>query len=184
MHDERTANLLGALALNVADLILAEVRAAAGTSASASSALVVLTATPGLPVTELGRRTGLSQPAAARMVDSLESHGLVARRPGTGRSIAVHPTAAGRRAARRLLSRRGGVLGELLGDLGEAEQATLADLLSTMLRSVHGRLGRRPPVATGRVDELVCRMCDRPACTRDGATCPVGLAEREANRGG
>ncbi|WP_460352193.1 MarR family transcriptional regulator [Actinoallomurus acanthiterrae] len=71
-------------------------------------ALVVLSGSPGLGVTELGRRVGLSQPAAARMVDSLEGHGLALRRATSGRSVAVDltPGRRRRRAADPLLPRR------------------------------------------------------------------------------
>ncbi|MGH3368275.1 MAG: MarR family transcriptional regulator, partial [Nocardioidaceae bacterium] len=73
MHDTtRTANLLGAASLGVADLMLEGATAPAGVGASGSAALVMLAHAPGLSVTELGRRIGLSQPAAARMVGALE----------------------------------------------------------------------------------------------------------------
>jgi MarR family transcriptional repressor of emrRAB len=86
MHDEdRTANLLGAAALALTDLMLTGATAAACTSASGAAALVVLSADPGLSVTELGRRVGLTQSAAARMVESLEHRGLVERRPSRRR---------------------------------------------------------------------------------------------------
>ena len=85
MHDEqRLANLLGATALALVDLTLGEATKAAGVSSSSAAALVSLAARPGVSVTELGRRVGLTQPAAARMVDSLEADGLVERRPKLG----------------------------------------------------------------------------------------------------
>jgi MarR family transcriptional repressor of emrRAB len=85
MHDSgRTANLLGATALAVADVALAGVIGAAGVSASGAAALVVLSAFHHLSVTDLGRRVDLTQFAAARMVDSLEADGLVQRRPSLG----------------------------------------------------------------------------------------------------
>jgi DNA-binding MarR family transcriptional regulator len=69
MHDDfRTANLLGATVLALSDVVVAEATRAADTSSSGAAALVVLSTAPGLSVTELGRRIGLSQSAAARMV--------------------------------------------------------------------------------------------------------------------
>ncbi len=47
----------------------------AGIGPSGAAAVVALAGTPGLSVTELGRGVGLSQPAAARMVDALEKAG-------------------------------------------------------------------------------------------------------------
>ncbi|MFC7743116.1 MarR family transcriptional regulator [Nocardiopsis composta] len=99
MHDShRTANLLGATALAVNDVALAGATKAAGVSASGAAALVTLSAAPGLSVTELGRRVGLTQSAAARMVDSLENAGLVERRssPISRKWTTAHLTGAGR----------------------------------------------------------------------------------------
>jgi MarR family transcriptional regulator, negative regulator of the multidrug operon emrRAB len=177
--NERVANLLGAAALNVADLTLAEIRSAAGTSASASSALVVLAGAPDLSVTDLGRRIGLSQPAAARMIDALEDQGMVDRRRAAGRAVAVRLTAKGRRAANRLLERRGQILRELAAELDPDEQATLAVLLDKILRGVHARVGQGGAVPSERIGELVCRLCDRGACREGGAPCPVSSAQRD-----
>ncbi|WP_079153187.1 MarR family transcriptional regulator [Streptomyces malaysiensis] len=47
---------------------------------SAAAALIVLRADPGVSVTELGRRVGLTQSAAVRMVAGLEREALVERR--------------------------------------------------------------------------------------------------------
>ena len=170
MHDKvRTANLLGATALAVNDLALAGVRDAAGISASGAAALVVLSASPRLAVTELGRRVGLSQSAAARMVDSLQSANLVVRRPGVGREIGVELTTAGDEAAGRLLATRAETLTGLVGALEAPEQETLAELLAKLLTGIYGQVGRA---------ELLCRLCDRHSCA-DGAVCPVGQAERD-----
>jgi DNA-binding MarR family transcriptional regulator len=169
MHDKRTANLLGAAALAVSDLVLAGAQQRAGVSASGAAALVVVSAAPGLSVTELGRRVGLSQSAAARMVDSLERSGLVRRQPGQGREVAVHLTARGRTSAHRLLTTRGAGLTEVLETLDAAEQDALAGLLAKLLTGLYDRVGNA---------DLLCRLCDRDSCTT-GAVCPVGQAERD-----
>jgi MarR family transcriptional repressor of emrRAB len=167
MH--RTANLLGATALAVTDLVLAGAQRAVGVSASGAAALVVVSAAPGLSVTELGRRVGLSQSAAARMVDALERETLVERRRQQGREVAVELTAEGQRAAHRLLATRGAGLTGLLEVLTLAEQDQLADVLGTLLTRLHQDVGNA---------ELLCRLCDRASCVR-GAVCPVGQAERD-----
>ncbi|HEV7469569.1 MAG TPA: MarR family transcriptional regulator [Pseudonocardia sp.] len=156
----------------MADLVTDDTTRAAGVSASGAAALVVLSASPGLSVTELGRRVGLSQPAAARMVDSLQTADLVNRRPGPGREVSVQPTPAGRHAASLLLTARGEPLDELVSVLDEGEQDTLADLLAKLLTRLHTRVGS---------SELLCRLCDRASCTAS-APCPVGKAEREQGR--
>ncbi|HJP77229.1 MAG TPA: MarR family transcriptional regulator [Pseudonocardiaceae bacterium] len=171
MHDaNRTANLLGAAVLAIGDLVRAETASAAGTSASGAAALVVLADAPDLSGTELGRRIGLSQPAAARMVDGLAEAGLVRRQRGSGKSVAIRLTAAGRDAADRALAARHDTLAGSIAGLDPARQATLAELLGTVLDRVYDRIGSA---------ELICRLCDRAACVARQASCPVGAAQRE-----
>jgi DNA-binding MarR family transcriptional regulator len=173
MHElDRTANLLGATALVVTDLMLAGATRAAGVSASGAAALTTLMDSPGLGVTELGRRVGLSQSAAARMVDALAAAGLVRRLGPTGRSVPVRLTADGTEAATRLRTARGEPLTDLLSGLPERDRTRLAGLLETLLARLSERVGST---------ELVCRLCDRAACTT-GAACPVGEAQRRAAR--
>lgn len=175
MHDvNRTANLLGATALAVTDLALTGATKAAGVSASGAAALVALSAAPGLSVTELGRRVGLSQPAAARMVDSLQAGGLVERSQGPGRWVSVSATAAGRRTAEELLAARGGPLAEIVGTMEEKDRRALDALLFELLTRLYGKSGDA---------SLMCRLCDRECCVHGGAVCPVGQAER-AEAGG
>ncbi|MUL44195.1 MarR family transcriptional regulator [Streptomonospora sp. PA3] len=176
MHEtDRAANLLGATALAVTDLALAGATAAAGVSSSGAAALVALSSAPGLSVTELGRRVGLSQPAAARMVDSLEEDGLVERRRGPGRWVAVRPTDAGRMAADRVLAARAAPLSEAVADLDEQDREALSRILAGVLARLYGEIGDA---------QRMCRLCDRAGCVRDAGVCPVGEAERCAREGG
>lgn len=173
MHEEdRTANLLGATALALTDLTLDDATRAAGVSVSGAAALVTLSAAPGVSVTELGRRVGLTQSAAARMVDSLEADGLVERRPSpiSSRWVTVHPTTAGRRATRRLLAARGGPLAEVVGALDEDDRRALGELLEKLLGRLYERVGN---------SQYMCRLCDRKCCLA-GSVCPVGEAERRS----
>jgi len=112
---------------------------------------------------------GLSQSAAARMVDSMESNRLLRRRPGIGRTVTVEVTQAGRRAARRLLEAREGPLTKAVSALDDQDQKALAGLLAKLLARLYDEVGD---------NELMCRLCDRPACATKDATCPVGEAER------
>ncbi|MGW0232103.1 MarR family winged helix-turn-helix transcriptional regulator [Actinopolymorpha singaporensis] len=171
MHDPaRTANLLGAAALALTDRLLAGTTDAAGTSPSGAAALVVLATSPDLNVTEVGRRVGLSQPAATRMVDGLVADGLLARGPSLGRASRVRLTRRGRARARRLLGTRGEVLTDAVTALSATEQATLSALLEKLLTHLYPTVGSA---------DLLCRLCDRAACTAADATCPVGAAARE-----
>ena len=168
MHDSaRLANLLGAAALGLTDVVLAAVRAAGATSISGDAALVVLSTSPGLSVTELGRHVGLTQSAAARMVDSLAAAGLVRREPAAGRAVAVVLTANGHRTAARLLAARSARLDALIATLPDADQRVLEGLLESLLTGLYSETGDAA---------LLCRLCDRAGCVRD-APCPVGAAE-------
>ncbi|WP_243859648.1 MarR family transcriptional regulator [Amycolatopsis arida] len=164
------ANLLGATVLAVNDLVLTGVTAAAGVSTSGAAALVSLVAAPGLSVTELGRRVGLSQPAAARMVDSLQEHGLVERRRSVGRWVAVYATERGRRAAEHILAARADPLRELVDTLDDEARETLGGLLERLLERIYVEIGD---------NQRVCRLCDRAACLAHDSVCPVGQAARE-----
>lgn len=164
------SNLLGAAALAIADRTLAGITGAAGVSASAAAAVVVLSASPGLGVTELGRRVGLSQSATARMVDSLEAADLARRTPGTGRVVRVTLTDRGRRTASTVLSARDDALTEVLAGFAEKERTALESLLGKLLKRLYQDAGNA---------ELLCRLCDRSSCVED-AVCPVGQAERDA----
>jgi MarR family transcriptional regulator, negative regulator of the multidrug operon emrRAB len=167
MHEtHRVANLLGATALVATDVMLSSAARAAPVSPSGAAALVVLRSSPGLSVTELGRRVGLTQSAAARMVDSLG--GLVERVPTGGRAVSVRLTGAGAEAVDALLSARGQPLTELLTVLDEHQLETLGELLGLLLGRLYERVGDT---------ELMCRLCDRVTCTT-GASCPVGEAAR------
>ncbi|MBB4931671.1 DNA-binding MarR family transcriptional regulator [Lipingzhangella halophila] len=172
MHEtQRTANLLGATALALTDLTLGDVTTAAGLSASGAAALVTLSANPGVSVTELGRRVGLTQSAAARMVDSLEADGLVERRstPVSRKLSAVHPTPAGQRSTQRLLAARANPLADVVASLDAEDQRALAGVLPKVLSRLYERIGDA---------QYMCRLCDRTCC-KAGAACPVGEAERQ-----
>jgi DNA-binding MarR family transcriptional regulator len=141
----------------------------AGVSVSGAAALVVLAHAPGLSVTELGRRVGLSQPATARMVTSLEAAGLARRDPGAGRTVPVALTAAGERAVREVLTARAAGTEQVLAGLDEGERRVLTRLLERLLTQLYTEVGSA---------EVLCRLCDRVRCTHD-AVCPIGQAERD-----
>ncbi|WP_228386356.1 MarR family winged helix-turn-helix transcriptional regulator [Ornithinicoccus halotolerans] len=163
------ANLLGAAALGISGSMLAQVREASGASTSGAAALVVLDHVGSMSVSELGRDVGLTQPAAARMVDGLSTAGLVRRRTGAGRTVPVELTDAGRQVVRRVLEARARELANLLSDLDTSERAGLTAILETLLARMF---------AEDRRSSFLCRLCDRHTCTT-AALCPVGQAERD-----
>lgn len=169
MHDSQTVNVLGAAALSIGQLVGDSSAATARVSRSGAAALAVILQAGALSVTELGRRIGLSQPAAARMVDTLERAELVRRR-AAGRRALVALTGSGRTVARRVLRERSARIGELLDGLSAEEQRTLGELLGKVMHNVY----RQVPSA-----DVICRLCDRRECVQVRPRCPVGVAAGE-----
>ena len=164
MADDRLANLLGVAALAATDRLRAAVEADLAQGGSAPAALVHLQAYPGEPVESLRRVLRISQPATVRVVDRLAAGGLVERRPGPDRrTLALHLTAAGERAASALLARRAASLHGMLEALEPAEAEALVPLLERLVTALaHDRAGAL----------TTCRLCDRRACT-SAPGCPL-----------
>jgi len=165
------ANRLGALALRLTDRMQLAVTSGDEHSLSAATALSVLDRWFGAPpsVDTLRRVMGLTPSGGVRLVDVLERHGLVTRRPGADarvRTIAL--TAKGRRAARATVEARHDLLEEVLAPLDDGERAALAAIVDKLLIGLIR--GRRPGPA-------MCRLCDTEACgaPRD-EPCPVTRA--------
>jgi DNA-binding MarR family transcriptional regulator len=166
----RTANLLGALALEASGLQHEAISGALGQGGAAAAALVTIRKYPGRTVEQLREPLGISQPGAARLVDRLVRGGLVERSgPGGRRGLELDLTPAGEEAFDRLLRARREALETLLEPLSDAERRTLAALLERML-------GARAD--THADTERLCRECERRVCRR----CPV--ARSVAAKGG
>jgi DNA-binding MarR family transcriptional regulator len=169
---DRAGNLLGALSLSVADRTSDAVGDAAGQSETAAIALSALHQFLDRPSVGLLRQVlGLTPSGTVRLLDRLQDAGYVTRRPGRdGRSVSVHLTAAGRRAAERVAASRAEVLEEALSPLSPAERGAFEDALSRVLPGLI-----RGPGAT----RWMCRLCDMTACGREEGNCPVARAARE-----
>jgi DNA-binding MarR family transcriptional regulator len=167
--DDRTANLLGALALTLADRADAAVRDGAGVAGNDAAALVTLrNYAEGKPLELLRKALALSHPGVVRLADRLESRGLVERRrsDSDGRSVALHLTAAGRGAADEALTARGEAIAAALDVLDATERRALESMLERMLCAE----------TTDSVASLViCRMCDPDVCGHPQG-CPVTQA--------
>jgi DNA-binding MarR family transcriptional regulator len=114
---------------------------------------------------------GLSQPACVRVVDRLVAAGLVTRRRQSGdRRVGVALTAAGERAAQRLV-----------GDSAKAVRAVLRTALADDEVDAFVRaLDRVATAAFGTATDTArfCRSCDVPACLRGPDGCPSAEACR------
>ncbi len=169
MSSARTANLLGALVTALNDEMESATTRVVAHGAAFPAAVASMLGEPGMSIEQLRKILGLSHSGTVRLVDCLESDGLVERKAGSdGRTAALHLTAAGRRRAREVLDARRTALAEALALLSVAEQGQLARLTEKLL----GGLTR---------DRLhsdhICRLCDLAVCPED--TCPVDCAVAE-----
>jgi DNA-binding MarR family transcriptional regulator len=169
---DRTGNLLGALSLAVSDRTGDAVGDAAGESQNSAIVLSALNDfLDGPSVDRLRTVLGLTPSGTVRLIDRLQAAGYVTRLPGVdGRSVSVHLTASGRRAARRVAAARAAVLDEALGALAPNEREALDRLMSRVLVGLI-----RGPGAT----RWMCRFCDTTACGRQEGRCPVANAARK-----
>jgi MarR family transcriptional regulator, negative regulator of the multidrug operon emrRAB len=160
-------NAFGALAVEAARLIQEAGERASPHGASAPAALAALNGlAAGQSIDALRRIVGLTHSGAVRLVDRLAGAGLVERRIGADqRSVALHLTPEGRRAARRVIARREAAIERILAPLDPSDRAALARLDERLLSTL---------VDTGEHRRRVCRLCAVEACGRD---CPA-LRER------
>lgn len=179
MHDSeqhggsRLANLFGAAALAATGAMTAAAAAVTDGGLSAAAALVTLASEPGIGVTELGRRLGLSQPGTTRLIGTLVNRGLAGSRPEPGgRTVALRLTEAGGQKARLILAERERALTALLAPLDEPARRDLDAALSLVLERLTDE---------GASACKTCRLCDEQACTA-AEPCPVDLAWRRASR--
>lgn len=166
---ERDANVLGALALVVADQTSAAIAEASGQSVSGAAALSALHQFLDRPALDpLGRVLGLTPSGAVRLVDRLVEAGLVTRGAGTDRrSRSLALTVQGRRTAKRIAAVRADALRRLLERLTAEQRAAVSPLLGALLEAV---------VAAKTGGAWICRLCDITACERDIGHCPAANA--------
>ena len=163
----RTANLLGALALEVAGAQEAVVTPVVGQAGAAASALITIAAHPGRTIERLRVPLGLSQPGAVRLVERLVDAGWVERGgPGGRRGLELRLTRQGEEVLDELLAARRALV-PLLAPLTERERGQLGGLLEKLLAAR----------TAGRDDlERLCRLCEWRICR----SYPVAGAARTA----
>jgi len=172
---DRTANLLGALALAITDRTTASVTGVAGNSTTAAAALSALDQFLERPTIDRLRQVlGLTPSGTVRLVDRLEEEGQVTRGPGAdGRSRSVTLTRKGKRTAARIAAARTGVLAESLSGLSTADLSTLHGLLGRVMEA-YVRANLDQPGQQG----WICRLCDLTACGRSAGHCPTANTAR------
>ena len=158
---DRTANLLGAVGLAVADRIEETARSILNHAGETPAALVVIGYGLGPSNDQLRRILGLSHPGCVRLVDRLVADGLVERCQGRDRrAVALYLTDEGKALRQKLLRGRLASIRPFLNPLDETEQAALAALLEKMLSSIG---------VTDVERCSLCRLCDDSVCT----DCPI-----------
>jgi MarR family transcriptional regulator, negative regulator of the multidrug operon emrRAB len=169
MDDERTLNLLGALALSIVDALNSIVEVNAGYGGEAPAALVTLGADPGLSINALRQILNLSHPGTVRLIDRLESQGLVERRSGAdGRTLALFLTDAGHERRNAILTERRQQLQLAMNSLTQSERKQLTKLLEKMLAAM----------TTSELRNFaICRLCEEEVCPVD--RCPVEQKYRQ-----
>jgi DNA-binding MarR family transcriptional regulator len=165
--DEWMANLLGAFALALTDGIRRSIETASRLGFTDSAALATVAASPAEPLDCLARTLRLSGAGTSRLVDRLQTEGLMMRRTGDSdnRSRAVVLTDAGLERANLVLASRRTALLRALTPLSAEEREALGRLLETMLTAL---------TPDRETSEHTCRLCDIAVCPKD--ICPVELA--------
>jgi len=167
---DRTANLLGVVALAVAGRIEDTARAILSHVGETPAALVVIGYGLGPSNDTLRRILGLSHPGTVRLVDRLVADGLVERREGSDRRAnALYLSKRGSAYRQKLLKGRLAAIRPLLEPLTSHEQETLAALLHKMLTSMK-------PTDLERC--TLCRLCDDSVCS----DCPIPADFRSKER--
>ena len=166
MNEERTANLLGALALALTDRITSEAETRAQHGAAAPAALVSIGADPGLSIGSLATVINLTHSATVRLVDRLAVNQLVERRAGADeRSVGLHLTRRGGARRRLILKGREQVLSGALAVVSEEDRAALTLIVERLLEAL---------TQDRENADHICRMCDEDVCPE--AACPVEFA--------
>jgi MarR family transcriptional regulator, negative regulator of the multidrug operon emrRAB len=169
----RTANLLGALAGEVANRLDRQLKTHPNQTNSSAAALNVIAYYEGCTNARLARALRLSHPAAVRLVDKLEAQGLAESRDAAdGRAVSLYLTDAGKAQAHTVLEERCVTLSGLIGVLSREEQAQLAHCLEKLLANL---------IETPDHADYICRLCDDIACPPK--QCPVHLAASHGGAG-
>jgi DNA-binding MarR family transcriptional regulator len=165
------ANVVGALALVVTDELGRAVTDDLGSVTDAAALSALAQFLDGSTVDRVHQVLGVTPSGAVRLVDRLESAGLVIRTAGRdGRSRAVRLTDSGRDRARVV----GGARSAYLRGLVESLEPDEVDALRGLLAKVMARV-----VAAKDGGAWTCRLCDLAACRRPQGECPAMNAARE-----
>lgn len=166
MSKQRTANLLGALACEIAVRLEQQLKKHPNQNDSAAAALCVIGYYHGCSNATLSQALKLSHTATVRLVDKLEGAGWVDSHIGHDRrSVALQLTKAGRKQAQSVVADRNRALSDIVDVLTTSQRSQLAAISEVLLQS----MTKSPDAAN-----YICRLCDDNACPP--GKCPVHQA--------
>ncbi|MBG6176689.1 DNA-binding MarR family transcriptional regulator [Labrenzia sp. EL_208] len=162
-------NLLGAFATTLASAIDESVDEVGLRSGSAATALVTIFNHPDESIDVLRRILNLTHSGAVRLINSLESEGLVERAPSLKdrRAVVLRVTSGGEARAKAVLAAREDMTNRIVEDLTVEQRDALLPVLATMLNTL-----------TDDQDSARrnCRLCNEGVCRPRG--CPVEQAAK------
>src|ERR671917_444259 len=133
----RTANLLGALGVALADAQTAELAASSGLAPTDAAALNAVGVAPGCSIGAVRVALGITHPGTVRTVDRLAAAGLVERRAGVdGRTVSLHLTPAGEQVWQRQADARIAWLERTIERLAPPQRAHVERGVSPLLTGV------------------------------------------------
>jgi MarR family transcriptional regulator, negative regulator of the multidrug operon emrRAB len=166
--DRRLENLLGALAVAVADRVRVAVEDQLGAGGSAAAVLMMIGVEPHISAEAIARQLNVAQPTVVQALGALQERGLVKKESGTDcRVRELTLTKPGAQMVASMLERRAAILAPLIRGLGDRERAALTQVIETIL------------IATVvRPDEkfLICRFCNEHECGPEDCPVEVGAA--------
>ncbi|MDF1750321.1 MAG: MarR family winged helix-turn-helix transcriptional regulator [Alphaproteobacteria bacterium] len=168
----RLENILGALALTLADRITAEAETVTGIGGIGASILIAIRSDPGILIEHLAGQQNKSQSTIVRAVQQLEQRNLVSKSAGTDRrTMKLMLTDAGMSCADSILNARESLLTKTLKRLTGTQRSELEQIVEKMLVNLIDHPKDAFPM---------CRLC-REECCGDDLDCPVerGAAAKE-----
>jgi DNA-binding MarR family transcriptional regulator len=141
--------------------------ACCGLTVAQAATLEILQSEPGLRLSELGRRLGITPSTLSRNLGRLEEAGLVMREADAedARSARVALTAAGDRKAEELRRQEEAFAADVLARLPEGQSRVLLDGLQALLGAVRGATEDCCP---GAFDHLMEEFPRPTSCARGG----------------
>lgn len=160
-------NLLGAFATTLSSAIDENVGGVGLRSGSAATALVTVFNHPNESIDVLRRILNVTHSGAVRLINGLETEGLVERKPSAQdrRAVVLRLTKDGDTRAKAVLAARENVTTRIVENLSAEQREALLPVLATMLQTLTG------DQSSARRN---CRLCNEGVCRPNG--CPVEQA--------